>query len=89
MLRDTVQTIADTLSNKPEVGIFGSMVGVAMSPAQVISLISAILGFLVALITVAIKVMDFFQKIKSKKEGVTDDYIIIDGHRYKREVDEE
>ena len=84
-----LQVIADTLSQKPEVGVFGSMVGVALSPAAVISLVSAILGLIVAVITVVIKVMDLVHKMKLRRNEVhvqpDDAYIIVDGRRYRRE----
>ena len=85
------QAVVDTLSSKPEIGIFASMTGVALSPTAVISLISAIIGLMVAILTVTIKIMDLYRKLK-RRSGVEvdDEYILIDGKRYrKEEVQEE
>lgn len=86
-----IEAVSDTLSQKPEIGIFGSMAGVALSPIAVISLLSAILGLIVTFITLVIKVMDIIDKIKRKRRGTREelDDIFIDNKRYKRVVDEE
>jgi hypothetical protein len=88
-MNKAIQIIADTLSKKPEVGVFGSMVGVALSPAAIISLISAILGLIVAVITVIIKVMDLIHKLRLRRGEVhaqpDDEYIVVEGRRYRRE----
>lgn len=92
MLR-TIGTVVDTLSQKPELGVFSGMVGVALSPIAIISLISASFGLLIAIITLIIKMMDMLDKIKKKRlirNGVKleeDDYIIIGDKKYKYEKD--
>lgn len=84
----SIQNVVDTLSNKPEVGVFGSMVGVAFSPTAIISLISASIGLIVAVITVIIKIMDLYAKIQDKKvkavQADATEYKIIDGVKFKR-----
>lgn len=82
------QAVADTLSQKPEVGIFGSMVGVALSPVAIISLLSAVFGLIVTVITLVIKVMDMYERIHQKKKAEAagppaTDEIIIGGKHYK------
>lgn len=85
-----MQAIADTISQKPEIGIFGSMAGVALSPIAVISLLSAVLGLIVTFITLVIKVMDMIEKVKRKRHGAEEsDDIFIDNKRYKRVLDED
>lgn len=79
-----VEALADTLSQKPEVGIFGSVVGVALSPVMIISLISAILGLITVILTLTIKIMDISNKIKEKKRTAQADEIrIIEGTKYR------
>ncbi len=90
-MSNIAQAVVDTLSSKPEIGIFASMTGVALSPTAIISLISAIIGLLVAILTVTIKILDLYRKLK-RRDGimVDDEYILIGGKRYrKEEVQEE
>ena len=87
--------ISDTISQKPEVGVFSGMVGVALSPVQLISLISAIIGLLIAIITLTIKIIDIRAKIKQSRRirktsgsgcdlpDDNEDYVIIGDRRYK------
>jgi hypothetical protein len=85
-----MQAVADTISQKPEIGIFGSMAGVALSPIAIISLVSAVLGLVVTFITLVIKIMDMVEKVRKKKRGSVDsDEVFIDNKRYKRVLDEE
>lgn len=85
-----MQTVADTISQKPEIGIFGSMAGVALSPIAIISLVSAVLGLVVTVITLVIKIMDMVEKVRKKKRGVVEsDEVFIDNKRYKRVLDED
>ncbi len=85
-----MQAVADTISQKPEIGIFGSMAGVALSPIAIISLVSAVLGLIVTVITLIIKIMDMVDKVRNKKRGsIVDDEVFIDNKRYKRVLDEE
>jgi cell division protein FtsL len=85
-----IQTITDTISQKPEIGIFGSMAGVALSPVTIISLVSAVLGLVVTVITLVIKIMDIIAKVKAKRRLMGEaDELIIDNKRYKRIVDED
>lgn len=80
-----MQAVADTISQKPEVGIFSSMVGVALSPVAIISLLSAVFGLIVTIITLVIKVMDITTKVKCKRAGLISggEEVIIDNKRYK------
>jgi uncharacterized spore protein YtfJ len=85
-----MQTAADTISQKPEIGIFGSMAGVALSPIAIISLVSAVLGLIVTVITLVIKIMDMVDKVRKKKRGaIESDEVFIDNKRYKRVLDED
>ena len=87
-----IVVIADTLSQKPEVGIFSSMVGVALSPLAILSIISAALGLLITLLTLVIKVMDMRERIKRRRRGDDgEDYVMIGDQKYtrKRDADEE
>jgi len=94
-----IQNVVDTISQKPEVGIVSSMVGAALSPVEIISLVSAILGLIVTIITLLIKFMDIKMKIEDKKlkrtnKGVAtvlkdSEEVIIDGKRYKLTEPEE
>jgi hypothetical protein len=80
----TMASIADTLSQKPEVGIFGSVVGVALSPIAIISLVSAVLGLLITIITLIIKIIDVQEKIKIKKRFKENDiYQEFNGKKYR------
>ena len=87
-----IETITDTISQKPEIGIFSSMAGVALSPLAIISLASAVLGLVVTVITLIIKIVDMVDKMHMRKHhAVTDDMIMIGNKLYKRmdEVAEE
>lgn len=86
-----LQAVADTISQKPEIGIFSSMAGVALSPIAIISLISAVLGLIVTVITLVIKVADIVERLKLKKKGrpTGDEEVIIDNKRYVRVLDED
>ena len=89
-MSNLIQSITDTISQKPEIGIFGSMAGVALSPIAIISLVSAVLGLIVTAITLVIKVLDMIDKVRKRKRGfVEDDEVIIDNKRYKRIMDED
>jgi len=86
-----LQIVTDTLSQKPEIGIFSSMAGVALSPLAIISLISAVLGLVVTIFTLIINIMNIREKIRHKrqhKDGEADD-IFIDNCRYRRVDDED
>ena len=88
------EVIADTLSHNPELGVFSSMLGVALSPIAIISLISACLGLMITVITLIIKIMDIIEKIKRKKrkradELDEDNYMVIEGVRHRIAKDEE
>lgn len=82
-----IETITDTISKKPEIGIFSSMAGVALSPIAIISLISAVLGLVVTIITLTIKIIDVIDKIRNRSRGGGSE-IMIGNQLYKR-VDEE
>lgn len=90
-MSNVLQTVADTISQKPEIGIFGSMLGVSLSPIAIISLVSAVLGLCVTVITLIIKIMDIWEKIQKKKRAntVLDDDVIIDNKRYRMIPDED
>ena len=89
-----IQTITDTISQKPEVGIFGSFMGVALSPIELISLISAALGLLITIFTIIIKFMDLHQRIRDRKRRRYQklqryENIVIDGKTYQRVIEED
>jgi hypothetical protein len=90
-MSNVIQTVADTISQKPEVGIFGSMLGVALSPIAIISLLSAIFGLCITVITLIIKIMDIYEKIQRKKKAntVLDEDVMIDNKRYRMIADED
>lgn len=86
-----LQVITDTLSQKPEIGIFSSMAGVALSPIAIISLISAVLGLVVTIFTLIINVMTIREKVRHKQQhrnGDSED-VFIDNQRYRRVEDED
>jgi len=85
-----MQAVADTISQKPEIGIFGSMAGVALSPIAIISLLSAVLGLVVTVITLVVNIISIIGKLRRKKHKVGDsDEVFIDNKRYRRVLDEE
>lgn len=80
-MSNIASTVVDTISSKPELGIFGSLIGVALSPIEIISLVSAILGISVTVLTLIIKIIDIRQKMKRK--SVAQDDIIVENKRYR------
>ena len=79
-----LQAVTDTISRKPEVGIFGSMVGVTLSPVALISFLSAVFGLAITIITLTIKVMDIIQKARHRKADRPDnDEIVVSGKKYR------
>ena len=88
-MSNVLQSIADTISQKPEVGIFGSILGVALSPIMIISLFSAIFGLLVTVVTLTIKIIDLVAKINERKRYkriIQDDVeiVVVGDKKYQR-----
>lgn len=90
-----LQAAIDTISNKPEIGIVTSLAGVAISPIEIISILSAILGLSVTFLTLIIKIIDMWLITRKKaKEGSSDvvaksaDLIQVNGKLYHSLIDE-
>lgn len=66
-MSDILKTVTDTIAQKPEVGIFSSMAGVALSPLEMISLLSAFLGLILAALTLSIKIIEIFERMADRK----------------------
>ena len=59
--------VTEKLSNHPEVGIGGAAVTVVASPIPTLQLIGMILGIIIAVLTLIIKSIELFNKIKKLK----------------------
>lgn len=66
--------ITEKLSNHPEVGIGGAAVTVVASPIPTLQLIGMVLGIIIAVLTLIIKSIELFSKIKKLKanKNITD-----------------
>ena len=89
-----LQAVIDTISIKPEIGIFTSVAGVAVSPVDTIGILSAILGLSVTFLTLIIKIMDIWisghKKLKENSDGIAKvaDLIQVNGKLYRSTIDE-
>jgi MFS superfamily sulfate permease-like transporter len=69
MARQLMNSVADTLTKKPEYGIVSSMLSISMSTTEVLQLVGIIIGLFIAVITAVLKVMELREKLAEKKKA--------------------
>jgi MFS superfamily sulfate permease-like transporter len=69
MARQLMNSVADTLTKKPEYGIVSSMLSISMSTTEVLQLVGIIIGLFIAVITAVLKVMELREKLGEKKKA--------------------
>ena len=67
MASQLLNSVADTLTKKPEYGIVSSMLSISMSTTEMLQLIGVIIGLFIAIITAVLKVIELRDKIKEKR----------------------
>ena len=69
MASQLMNSVADTLTKKPEYGIVSSMLSITMSTTEVLQLIGIIIGLFIAVITAILKVMELRDRLAEKKKA--------------------
>jgi hypothetical protein len=69
MARQLMNSVADTLTKKPEYGIISSMLSISMSTTEVLQLVGIIIGLFIAVITAVLKVMELREKLAEKRKA--------------------
>ena len=64
LLLDISAFVTEKLTNHPEVGIGGAAVTAVASPIPMLQMIGTILGIIIAILTLIIKSIELFNKIK-------------------------
>ena len=62
-----IETIGDTLTKRPEVGIISSIAPFTMSTTEVLQLVGVILGLIIAIITGILKGIELKDKLSERK----------------------
>jgi len=66
-MSDIIKTLTDTITQRPQVGVFSSMAGIALSPVEMITLVSALMGLILAILTLTIKVIEIFERMHDRR----------------------
>jgi hypothetical protein len=69
MASQFMNSVADTLTKKPEYGIVSSMLSITMSTTEVLQLVGIIIGLFIAVITAVLKVMELREKLAEKRKA--------------------
>lgn len=64
-----MNSVADTLTRKPEYGIVSSMLSITMSTTELLQLVGIIIGLFIAVITAVLKVMELREKLGERKKA--------------------
>jgi MFS superfamily sulfate permease-like transporter len=64
-----MNSVADTLTRKPEYGIVSSMLSITMSTTELLQLVGIIIGLFIAVITAVLKVMELREKLAERKKA--------------------
>lgn len=62
-----IETIGDTLTKRPEVGIISSIAPITMSTTEVLQLVGVILGLIIAIITGILKGIELKDKLGERR----------------------
>ena len=69
MANQLMNSVADTLTKKPEYGIVSSMLSITMSTTELLQLVGIIIGLFIAVITAILKVMELRDRLAEKKKA--------------------
>ena len=69
MANQVLNSVADTLTKKPEYGIVSSVLSISMSTTQMLQLVGVILGLFIAVITAVLKVIELREKLAERKKA--------------------
>ena len=69
MASQLMNSVADTLTKKPEYGIVSSMLSITMSTTELLQLVGIIIGLFIAVITAILKVMELRDRLAEKKKA--------------------
>jgi MFS superfamily sulfate permease-like transporter len=69
MSNQLLNSVADTLTKKPEYGIVSSMLSITMSTTEVLQLVGVIIGLFIAVITAILKIMELKDKLRERRKA--------------------
>jgi MFS superfamily sulfate permease-like transporter len=69
MANQLMNSVADTLTKKPEYGIVSSMLSISMSTTQMLQLVGVIIGLFIAVITAILKIIELKDKLAERKKA--------------------
>jgi hypothetical protein len=69
MANQLMNSVADTLTKKPEYGIVSSMLSITMSTTEILQLVGIIIGLFIAVITAILKVIELKEKLAEKRKA--------------------
>lgn len=69
MASQLLNSVADTLTKKPEYGIVSSMLSISMSTTEVLQLVGVIIGLFIAVITAVLKIIELKDKLSERRKA--------------------
>ena len=69
MASQLLNSVADTLTKKPEYGIVSSMLSISMSTTQMLQLAGVIIGLFIAVITAVLKIIELKDKLSERRKA--------------------
>jgi len=69
MASQLLNSVADTLTKKPEYGIVSSMLSISMSTTQMLQLAGVIIGLFIAVITAVLKIIELKDKLAERRKA--------------------
>ena len=69
MSNQLLNSVADTLTKKPEYGIVSSMLSITMSTTEVLQSVGVIIGLFIAVITAILKIMELKDKLRERRKA--------------------
>jgi hypothetical protein len=69
MASQLLNSVADTLTRKPEYGIVSSMLSITMSTTEMLQLVGVIIGLFIAVITAILKIIELKDKLAERKKA--------------------
>ena len=69
MASQLLNSVADTLTKKPEYGIVSSMLSISMSTTQMLQLAGVVIGLFIAVITAVLKIIELKDKLSERRKA--------------------
>lgn len=69
MASQLAQSVADTLTKKPEYGIVSSMLSISMSTTEMLQLVGVVIGLFIAVITAILKIIELKDKLAERRKA--------------------